>query len=221
MYESCNICGRQRRRHPWPSFKTYNARDPRIGAVSFSRNFGKEIAIAAGLDHARGEAVVIMDADLQHPPEAIETFVARWREGYPMSTANARARAATTGSHTARLRPAVLPAVRALRRDGAAGGSRRLSTDRPQGRRGPALARRARPLLQGPVRLDRLSVRGRPLHGRGAPARRLEMEFRQAVPLRLRRHHVILDRSFRFGPISAGSSRFSPWRPRCSSWSAP
>jgi glycosyltransferase involved in cell wall biosynthesis len=64
--------------------KTYNARDPRIGAVSFSRNFGKEIAIAAGLDHARGEAVVIMDADLQHPPEAIETFVARWREGYPM-----------------------------------------------------------------------------------------------------------------------------------------
>jgi polyisoprenyl-phosphate glycosyltransferase len=58
--------------------------EPRIGAVSFSRNFGKEIAIAAGLDHARGEAVVIMDADLQHPPEMIETFVARWREGYQM-----------------------------------------------------------------------------------------------------------------------------------------
>src|ERR687898_334271 len=49
--------------------------DPRIGAVSFSRNFGKEIAIAAGLDHAGGRAVVIMDADQQHPPEAIETFV--------------------------------------------------------------------------------------------------------------------------------------------------
>jgi polyisoprenyl-phosphate glycosyltransferase len=59
-------------------------RDPRIGAVSFSRNFGKEIAIAAGLDHARGDAVVIMDADLQHPPEMIETFVERWREGYVM-----------------------------------------------------------------------------------------------------------------------------------------
>ncbi len=56
--------------------------DPRLRAVSFSRNFGKEIAIAAGLDHARGEAVVIMDADLQHPPEVIETFVERWREGY-------------------------------------------------------------------------------------------------------------------------------------------
>lgn len=58
--------------------------EPRIGAVSFSRNFGKEIAIAAGLDHARGDAVVIMDADLQHPPEMIEAFVARWREGYDM-----------------------------------------------------------------------------------------------------------------------------------------
>lgn len=61
-----------------------NEAEPRIGAVSFSRNFGKEIAIAAGLDHTRGEAVVIMDADLQHPPELIETFVARWREGYHM-----------------------------------------------------------------------------------------------------------------------------------------
>lgn len=59
-------------------------KEPRIGAVSFSRNFGKEIAIAAGLDHARGDAVVIMDADLQHPPEMIETFVERWKEGYDM-----------------------------------------------------------------------------------------------------------------------------------------
>lgn len=59
-----------------------HARDPRCRAVSFSRNFGKEIAIAAGLDHARGRAVVIIDADLQHPPELIETFMARWREGY-------------------------------------------------------------------------------------------------------------------------------------------
>ena len=61
-----------------------NAADPRVVAVSFSRNFGKEIAIAAGLDQARGQAVVIMDADLQHPPETITTFVERWREGYTM-----------------------------------------------------------------------------------------------------------------------------------------
>lgn len=65
-----------------PTLRAIHARDPRCRAVSFSRNFGKEIAIAAGLDHARGRAVVIIDADLQHPPELIETFVARWREGY-------------------------------------------------------------------------------------------------------------------------------------------
>jgi glycosyltransferase involved in cell wall biosynthesis len=66
------------------AIRARNAVELRVGAVSFSRNFGKEIAIAAGLDHARGRAVVIMDADLQHPPEMIETFVARWREGYTM-----------------------------------------------------------------------------------------------------------------------------------------
>ena len=57
-------------------------RDPAVGVVSLSRNFGKEVAIAAGLDHAQGAASVIIDADLQHPPEMIETFVERWREGY-------------------------------------------------------------------------------------------------------------------------------------------
>lgn len=61
-----------------------NAEDGRIRAVSFSRNFGKEIAIAAGLDHAAGRAVVIMDADLQHPPATIADFVEKWREGYVM-----------------------------------------------------------------------------------------------------------------------------------------
>jgi glycosyltransferase involved in cell wall biosynthesis len=64
------------------ALKAENARDPRVRAVSFSRNFGKEIAIAAGLDHASGDAVVIMDADLQHPPEVIPAFVAKWREGF-------------------------------------------------------------------------------------------------------------------------------------------
>lgn len=59
-----------------------SANDPRIRAISFSRNFGKEIAIAAGLDNASGQAVVIMDADLQHPPEVIGDFLEKWREGY-------------------------------------------------------------------------------------------------------------------------------------------
>lgn len=58
------------------------AAEPRFRALSFSRNFGKEIAIAAGLDDARGAAAVIMDSDLQHPPEAIPQFIEKWREGY-------------------------------------------------------------------------------------------------------------------------------------------
>lgn len=56
--------------------------DPRVGLLSLSRNFGKEIAMTAGLDHAAGDAVVIIDADLQDPPELIPELVEKWREGY-------------------------------------------------------------------------------------------------------------------------------------------
>jgi glycosyltransferase involved in cell wall biosynthesis len=64
------------------ALRTINARDGRFRAVSFSRNFGKEVAIAAGLKYATGDAVVIMDADLQHPPGLIGTFIAKWRDGF-------------------------------------------------------------------------------------------------------------------------------------------
>jgi len=56
--------------------------DARFKAIFLSRNFGKEIAVAAGLSYASGDAVVLMDADLQHPPETILHFLAKWREGY-------------------------------------------------------------------------------------------------------------------------------------------
>jgi dolichol-phosphate mannosyltransferase len=56
-------------------------RDPRVRAVDFSRNFGHQIAISAGLDHARGDAVIIIDSDLQDPPEVIPELIARWRAG--------------------------------------------------------------------------------------------------------------------------------------------
>lgn len=62
--------------------KQLNRDDPRVKVVSLSRNFGKEVAIAAGLKYARGDAIVLMDADLQHPPELIADFVQYWREGY-------------------------------------------------------------------------------------------------------------------------------------------
>jgi len=56
--------------------------DPRVKAVRLSRNFGHQAALTAGLDYASGDAVLVMDADLQHPPELIPAFVAKWREGY-------------------------------------------------------------------------------------------------------------------------------------------
>jgi dolichol-phosphate mannosyltransferase len=58
------------------------ARDPRVRVVRFSRNFGHQIAVTAGIAHAAGDAVVLIDADLQDPPEVIRDMVARWREGY-------------------------------------------------------------------------------------------------------------------------------------------
>ncbi len=57
------------------------AADRRFSALALSRNFGKEAALAAGLRHAEGDAVVLMDADLQHPPELILRFVEAWRAG--------------------------------------------------------------------------------------------------------------------------------------------
>jgi glycosyltransferase involved in cell wall biosynthesis len=56
--------------------------DSRVGIISFSRNFGKETAMTAGLDHTRGDIVVVIDADLQDPPELIPTLVQGWRQGY-------------------------------------------------------------------------------------------------------------------------------------------
>ncbi len=58
------------------------AHDPRIRVVRFSRNFGHQIAITAGLEHSSGDAVAIIDADLQDPPEVLLDFVAKWLDGY-------------------------------------------------------------------------------------------------------------------------------------------
>jgi dolichol-phosphate mannosyltransferase len=56
--------------------------DPRVKVVDFARNFGHQLAVTAGLDYARGDAVIIIDADLQDPPEVILQMIERWKEGY-------------------------------------------------------------------------------------------------------------------------------------------
>lgn len=61
--------------------KQLHQQDPRVRAVDFSRNFGHQIAISAGLEYARGDAVVIIDSDLQDPPEVIPQLIATWKNG--------------------------------------------------------------------------------------------------------------------------------------------
>ncbi len=62
--------------------EAFRESDPRLAIIELSRNFGKEVALSAGLDHARGDAVIIIDADLQDPPALIADFLREWRAGY-------------------------------------------------------------------------------------------------------------------------------------------
>ena len=70
--------------------------DARVAVIDLSRNFGKEIAMSAGLDHAQGDAVVIIDADLQDPPELIPDMVRAWREGFDVVLMRRKSRAQET-----------------------------------------------------------------------------------------------------------------------------
>ena len=65
-----------------PAIHAANRRQARVRAISLSRNFGKEAALSAGLDHVRGDAVIPIDVDLQDPPEVIGEMVAKWRAGH-------------------------------------------------------------------------------------------------------------------------------------------
>lgn len=75
-----------------PRLEALRRTNPHLAVLSLSRNFGKEIAVTAGLDHTRGDAVIVIDADLQDPPEIIPALIAGWREGFDVVTAQRRAR---------------------------------------------------------------------------------------------------------------------------------
>ena len=70
-----------------------HARDPRAAVIELSRNFGKEVAMSAGLDAARGDAVIVIDADLQDPPELIPEMLRKWRDGNDVVVMRRRSRA--------------------------------------------------------------------------------------------------------------------------------
>ena len=72
--------------------KAYAESDPRVAYINLSRNFGKEIAMIAGFDHVKGDAMVIIDADLQDPPELIPDMIKFWEEGYDDVYAKRRSR---------------------------------------------------------------------------------------------------------------------------------
>ena len=76
----------------WELLKAQNQKDPRWRCLSFARNFGHQTAVSAGLYHATGDAAVIIDADLQDPPEEIAHLLARWREGFEVVFATRKAR---------------------------------------------------------------------------------------------------------------------------------
>jgi polyisoprenyl-phosphate glycosyltransferase len=68
-------------------------RDPRFRYIGLSRNFGHQVAITAGMDAAEGQAIIVMDADLQDPPEVVEQLIAKWEEGYDVVYARRLSRA--------------------------------------------------------------------------------------------------------------------------------
>ena len=72
---------------------TLKTQDPRIAIIDLSRNFGKEIALSAGLDHAHGEATIVIDADLQDPPEVIPRLIEQWQQGFDVVFATRISRA--------------------------------------------------------------------------------------------------------------------------------
>ncbi|HET9517725.1 MAG TPA: glycosyltransferase family 2 protein, partial [Actinoplanes sp.] len=89
----------------WDRVVRHNLLDDRVRGVQLSRNFGKESAMLAGLEHAAGDVVVIIDSDLQHPPTAIPAMVQCWREGAHVVEATKRNRAGQSlvGRLTAKL----------------------------------------------------------------------------------------------------------------------
>jgi dolichol-phosphate mannosyltransferase len=66
----------------WDLLSDQHAKDPRWSVISFSRNFGHQTAVSAGIFHATGDAVIVIDADLQDPPEEIHRFIDKWQDGY-------------------------------------------------------------------------------------------------------------------------------------------
>ena len=98
----------------YPIMLDLNRTDPRVKVVRLSRNFGHQLAISAGIDFAAGDAVIVMDGDLQHPPEVVPEFIERWQDGYEIVYGVRRESAEGWMKRDGRTRP-----LRAARHDSA------------------------------------------------------------------------------------------------------
>ncbi len=175
----------------WELIKELAARDARVKGLSFSRNFGHQMAFTAGLDHVDGDAVVIMDADLQDPPELIPELVARWREGYDVVYA---VRAKRHGETAFKLLTAaafyrLLHAITNVEIPVDTGDFRLMS------RKAVAAFRRFSEhhrFTRGMVVVARLPADRRALRAGAAPRRGDQVPVAQDAPPRERRHHLVL-----------------------------
>jgi dolichol-phosphate mannosyltransferase len=80
----------------WQLIKELHKKDPKVKGISFSRNFGHHIAVLAGIDHSKGEYIILMDGDLQDPPEEIPILIEKIKEGYEIVQGVASKRHAST-----------------------------------------------------------------------------------------------------------------------------
>ena len=192
----------------WRCLTELAAAEPRYKVLSLSRNFGHQMAITAGLDRANGEAVVVMDADLQDPPEVVRQMVARWREGFDVVFGVRSQRHGETAFKRLTAARVLPPAARDAGRRSDPGRRGGLPADEPPRRADAARAARAAPVRARPRLVGRLSADLRRLRAAGPLRRRDEVSLAQDAPLRRRRDHLVLD-----GPAADGDLVGGPGRP--------
>ena len=158
--------------------------DPRIKLVDLSRNFGHQPAVTAGIHHARGDCVILIDGDLQDPPEVIPEMVAKWKEGYQVvlgERQQPRRRAACAGIG---FRCSIRSSARIDRSARAAPDAGIFGLMDRARRRRVQQAARAQPLHPRPAELARLQDRQRALRPPGPRRRQAEADAAPADQLR-------------------------------------
>ena len=154
----------------WDKLLAIHERDPRFKILRLARNFRMDGGLTAGLAHAKGDAAVLMTADLQDPPELITQFIAKWEEGYENVYGIVTARHGTGPLRRFNSRHVLLGRGQAHRRSHPAE-RERLPARRPQGLRDDQHDGGAQPLRPRPVRVGRLQVdRDRASNARRASA---------------------------------------------------